>query len=119
MPVGNTSRRPPLKQMAPAGHPRRFHHTPILSCPRAYKKDQSSLFSDAGDDSASPAEMRGRLVQRNDMYALPYAEDVTRIHGIPVGSLVAKMRLGREQQLERYIRWGRGLSEEFVRLVAV
>lgn len=53
------------------------------------------------------------------MYALPYAKDVPRVHRIPMGSPVAKMRLGREQQLECYIRWGRRLGEEFMGLVAV
>lgn len=53
------------------------------------------------------------------MDALPYAKDISRIHRIPMGSLVAKMCLRREQQLERYVGWERGLSEELVRLVVV
>lgn len=53
------------------------------------------------------------------MYALPYAKDITRVHRIPMGSLVAKMRLRREQQLECYVRWGRRVVEEFMGLIVV
>ena len=53
------------------------------------------------------------------MYALPYAKDIARVHGIPMGGFMAKMRLRREQQLECYVRWeGRG-GEELMRLIVV
>lgn len=53
------------------------------------------------------------------MYALPYAKDITRVHRIPMRSLVAQMRLGREQQLECNIRWRWRVGEEFMGLIVI
>lgn len=53
------------------------------------------------------------------MYTLSYAKDIARVHRIPVRSLMAKMRLRREQQLECYVGWERRVSKEFMGLIVV
>ena len=37
------------------------------------------------------------------MDALTYAKDVARVHGMPVGGLVAEVGLGGEEELEGYV----------------
>ena len=57
-------------------------------------------------------------VEGDDVDALPDAEDVAGVCGIPVGCLVAQMGLRCEEELEGDIGGARRVGEEAVGLVA-
>ena len=47
--------------------------------------------------------MGGCSIERYYVDALAYAEDVTGVHGVPVGGLVTEVRLGGKEKLESYV----------------
>ena len=103
VPIRNTPRRPPLKQMTSPRHLRSLDHTSILPWSRTYEEYQSSSFRNSRHDSTSAPQVCGCDVERDDVDALPYAEDVAGVHGIPMGGFVPEVGLGGEQELEGYV----------------
>ena len=89
MPVRDAAGHPALKEMISARQLGGAHHTFVKASARANEEDEPAAFGHASDDAARAAEMRGCHVQRDDVNALPDAEDVARVHWVPEGGVVA------------------------------
>ena len=57
------------------------------------------------------AQMSGCRLEGNNVHALSYAMDVTRIGGVPEGSSMALMGFRCKEELERNVGGRRGMAE--------
>lgn len=98
--VGDGPGRPFREQVTCAREPGGLGHELCLAGPRAHEQDQAAPVGDLFDDARGPAQMRGRLLEGDDVDALPDAVDVARVGRVPERGVVAHVCLGGHEELE-------------------
>lgn len=109
--------RPLGEEVAGARQPRGLRHDLRLAGPRADEQDEPAAVRHLLDDARGPAQVRRRLLQRDDVDALPDAVDVPRVRRVPERRVVAHVRLARHQQLQRHVLRPRRVQEHVRRPV--
>lgn len=101
--IGNTARNPLSKEMARAREAGSLGDDLRVTGAGADEEDEAGAIGDLLDDAGGAAEVRGGLLERDDVDALAHAEDVARVGRVPQRCVVAHVRLRRQQQLQRHV----------------
>ncbi len=115
--VGDGSRNPFREQVTCAREPCCLRDELGLARPRADEQDQAASVGDLLDNTRGAAQMGGRLLEGDDVDALADAVDVAAVGWVPERGVVAHVRLGRHEELERDVFGARGVEEEVARPV--
>jgi len=115
--VGDCARRPFCEEVVPFAHLCGLDDHARLARPVPDKENVAARKSHAIDDARCPAQVRGCLLQRDDVNALANAENIPCVGWVPERGVVAHVHLRSHKELEGDVGRARRVAEDVVRVI--